>query len=147
MRYIDKLIDKYDLFIFAPPNTALRGNFIERHLFDVIPNAWKELGRSESPPPIPKPVAASATSARRISLPVQQIKQVVSTQPTLGRIMTRRMSAMVDPITVNDGAEKPRKSIAYRRQTVHFDRPPSESFTPNAMPQIPKLIGKNFLIF
>ncbi|XP_055312561.1 MYND-type zinc finger-containing chromatin reader ZMYND8-like [Sitodiplosis mosellana] len=96
--YINNLIKKYGSFNYADAITVLHGNFLERHLYEMIPNAWKELGHSVVPPPIPKSKPASATCARRMSLPVKQTKRnspVPQEVYTTGCVMTRRMSASV----------------------------------------------------
>lgn len=72
---------------------------MERHLFDMIPGAWKDLGKTVIPPPVLKPIPASATSTRRMSLPVQRTKRVFASAHlpvhTSGPI-TRRMSIFME---------------------------------------------------
>lgn len=96
----------------------------------MIPKAWEELGRSDVPAPIPKPKAASATSARRMSLPTwKENERIVPSLPvfTSGRIMTRRMSAIMD-VSLIVGSEEAKKvepvkrTRIYRRQSIQVDR-------------------------
>lgn len=49
---------------------------------------------------------ASATSARRQSVPVQRISSPILSSPISGQIMTRRMSMLFEPTTDNAKAQK-----------------------------------------
>lgn len=105
----------------------------------MIPNAWKELGRPDVPPPISKSMPASATSFRRMSLPVQRKKRTFAPPPppvftkdfTVGRIMTRRMSAALEGTLEGSSVEQQTneikketaiKATVYRRQSVQIER-------------------------
>lgn len=94
---------------------------LERHLYDMIPNAWHQLGKKEIPPPIQKPMPASAIRSRRMSVPARMIaretpKQIVTT----GRIMTRRLSMILDG-SFDPSTAAPKKVTDVRRQSIQFD--------------------------
>ena len=126
--------------------TPLHCNQLERHLYDTIPNAWKELGHPVVPEPIPKPMTASATVARRMSMPVQRTKN--KTPPKVyapGHIMTRRMSAILDG-TLPIEEKKPQRATTYRRQSVQVDRLQYETIISSSVSRVSKAKGKCFLI-
>ncbi|XP_031635445.1 uncharacterized protein LOC116348555 [Contarinia nasturtii] len=138
--YIENLIKNYRLFNYAEPATFLRGDMLERHLYDTIPNAWKELGKSDVPPPIPAP----ATVARRMSTPVQRSNRqsVMQTPEELlktGRCMTRRLSTIMEsrPDTPETKKRKvidtTQKTSAYRRQSLQCERPSARMSATSAM--------------
>ncbi|XP_055301655.1 MYND-type zinc finger-containing chromatin reader ZMYND8-like isoform X2 [Sitodiplosis mosellana] len=134
-QYINNITKKYGSFYYADPITVLHCNQLERHLYDTIPNAWKELGRSVVPPSIVKPVPASATSARRMSMPVHRNKRSFAPPPFVpGRIMTRRMSSILNEsfVAEEEKTEKPKKATVYRRQSVQVDRLPSQAINSTA---------------
>ncbi|XP_031634382.1 protein kinase C-binding protein 1-like [Contarinia nasturtii] len=113
--YIKKLIAKYGQFNLAEPLSFIHGNNLERHLYDTIPGAWKELGNAIVPPPIKK--LASATVSRRMSMPAKRSRRVYSTlEPSAveviasGRVITRRMSTIIDVQNEPTKAAKPIES-------------------------------------
>lgn len=126
--YIDNLIKKYGTFNYAEPITVLNGNFLERHLYDMIPNAWKELGRSDIPPPIPK----KNPDAYRNYFPVKQEKEETldpsQEASTSAGNLTRRMSA-VDYSHSESATEKKASSIelSSRELRVQLERLPSST--------------------
>lgn len=120
---------------------------LDRHLYDTIPGAWKMLGHSVVPPPIPKPLSALAISARRMSLPAQRTKRIFPTPPPqrpppqvfdIGRIMTRRLSAFIDGTLEEKEKSKAKKAIPYRRQSVQIDQFSSEMKVPPLKLQLVK---------
>lgn len=93
---------------------------LERHLYDMMPNAWNQLGKSEIPKPIPKPSPASATKARRQSVPVRKITSLII--PASGGIMTRRMSMLFEPTNSKEEIVSVAKTIKIgRRQSIQKD--------------------------
>lgn len=98
---------------------------LERHLFDMIPNAWKQLGKDVVPPSIQKP--GSATLARRQSVPARRMSTSTSTitsKTSTGRITTRRMSMMDDLSTLQNSSNQngnnwcqPIEKLAYEQKT------------------------------
>lgn len=128
----------YRAFNYAEPGTFLRGNSLERHMYDTIPNAWKALGKTEIPPPIE--IAASATSARRLSAPMQRTKRLLSTamqapvEPIrLGRTMTRRLSTLIESggeANLFTKKKEMAESAAARRMSLQCDRPLFEISAP-----------------
>lgn len=87
---------KFGSFHFADSNVLLNVNMLERHLYDVIPNAWKLLERSTIPPEIPK--SASATNGRRKTTATTTRKSLPSkvAAPMVGGPFTRRTSMAID---------------------------------------------------
>lgn len=93
--YIKNLIMKFGSFNFAEPFTVLHGNCLDRHLYDMLPNAWKH---PEIPAPIPK--TAPAASARRKTV-ITRRKTITSIEPKLvasnsGGVRTRCTSMVID---------------------------------------------------
>lgn len=80
----------------------------ERHLFEMIPVAWKNLGKMTEPAKLPKP-----TTARRRSVPTHEITTSEFPPPISGsgRIILRRSSAFHDERQSN----KMRNVINYRQ--------------------------------
>lgn len=137
------MIKIYGSFNYANTITPLHCNHLERHLYETIPNAWKKLGHSVVPESIPKPMAATATVARRMSMPVQRTE--IKTTPkvyTPGHIMTRRMSAILDGTLSIE--EKPQRATAYRRQSLHVDRLQYETIISSSVSRVPKAKGNSF---
>lgn len=85
--YIRNILNEYGSFSYAQPNVPLNGKMLDRHLFDMVPNAWKKIGKSTIPLSIPKPI-----SARRQSMPacVSKPFSVISSISGSGRIIKRR---------------------------------------------------------
>lgn len=85
---------KFGSFHFADSNTPLHVDMLERHLYDMIPNAWKLLGNTMAPPPIPKQAPSKVTPARRMTkMPVPIVN---------GGLLTRMMAVKQEPVDINE---------------------------------------------
>lgn len=134
---------KYRYFNYAAPKTLLHVDMLERHLYDMIPNAWKELGKNVIPKPIPKPVPASATMARRQSVPVRKITAPIMPVSISGRIMTRRMSMLFEPTTSQDIVSAAKNIGTGRRQSIQQDEMRVGNTTIKKVTPIPKAMNLN----
>lgn len=89
---------KFGSFHFADSNTPVQVDMLERHLYDMIPNAWKLLGNTMAPPPIPKQAPSKVTAARRMTVSLRKpvIKEPV---PIVnGGLLTRMMAVKQEPV-------------------------------------------------
>lgn len=88
---------------------------MDRHLYDTMPNAWKELGNAVIPLPIPKPYAAgAATLSRRHSIASQS-----SMATNAGPISARRVDTRVTGPNPNNAEQS--KRVINRRQSIQVD--------------------------
>lgn len=113
--YIQNIAAKYGPFTYAEPKTPLNVTMLDRHLFDMIPIAWKRDGNVVLPPPVPIP---KPIPARRTSVPARKIKTYDFIPPISGsgRIITQRVSLHdnVDRAKANGPDEK---SVVNYRQS------------------------------
>lgn len=77
---------------------------LERHLYDTIPDAWKMLGKTCIPPPIPKPMPAPVAATRRKSVlpPSEPIEHSPAAILASGRVITRRLSMIIEKTVESD---------------------------------------------
>lgn len=104
----------------AAANTPLNAQMLERHLYDTMPSAWQALGKKTVPSPIPK---ASKIGARRHSIGMGPPQPAAPPMPTIvdvGRVLTRRVSRLMEMNQQNDGGQKTQKLIT-RRQSIQVD--------------------------
>lgn len=117
----------------------------------MIPNAWKELGRSDIPPPIPKTKPA-AKDAHRNYFPVKQEKEETLDSSleasTSGCVVTSRMSA-VNYSNSESATEKRASSIelSSRELRVELERLPSSTINLPSFIQATSTKGEYFLMF
>lgn len=138
---------EFGSFNYAPRNTLLHGKMVERHLYDMIPNAWKKLGKSVLPLPIPKPVSASV-KARRQSVPARYITASTASAPmiTASRVMTRRMSIIFDMNQSNDKNSEQIVSSSIgpnSRQSIQAELPATREYLPGEKMTSSQLDQKN----
>lgn len=88
--HVQNLIMKFGSFHFAQLNTPLNATMLERHLFDMIPGAWKQLGHLEVPALIPKPIPRRKNSRKSIP-PLPPVPNVAKDPSN-----TRRLSILFD---------------------------------------------------
>lgn len=123
--YIKQLIKVYGTFNLAKSDTPLHADMLERHLYDTMPKAWLELGKTKIPPPIPKRYgAAAATISRRHSIadsmattsaPSSQSGSINFRGITMRRISTRSSE-------VDEGSNSASiRNIINRRQSIQVD--------------------------
>lgn len=111
--YVRNLVTEYGSFNFAEPNTKLNVQMYERHLFEMIPCAWKKLGKTCVPLSLSKPIPA-----RRKSVPAHKIAESQFPPPISGsgRIITRRAS------TINDNKQSnPMANVINYRQSIRLN--------------------------
>lgn len=133
--YIRNLVKKYGSFTYAKPKTTLNVQMIERHLFDMIPNAWKQLGRINIPKTKPIP-------ARRKSIAASKIVDVEFAPPISGsgRIISRRASTFHHAVP-----STPMNNIINYRQSIRlneFQQQQKPSTKETQRVPIPKIIIK-----
>lgn len=106
---------KYGNFAPAEPNTPLNVQMFERHLFEMIPTAWKKLGKLTMPMPMPMP---KPTPTRRRSVPIHEIATPEFPPPISGsgRIISRRASTFKD-----ERPSKPMGNVINYRQSVRLN--------------------------
>lgn len=112
--------------------SVVHGNHLERHLYDTIPNAWKELGKNDIPLPIPEVRPASAIKGRRMSVPVHKVTDSSQIPPvfTAGRRITRRMSTYLEEHpgeNIFTDSDEHLDETIHHRQSVRPDSSPKKS--------------------
>ncbi|XP_055301652.1 uncharacterized protein LOC129568114 [Sitodiplosis mosellana] len=92
--YIQNIIMKFGSFHFAnSTNLMLNEQHLDRHLYEMVPNAWKN---PIVPPEIP-PKPARSTNTRRKTVVTRKSAPNMPV-PIFGGILTRRMSVAIDAI-------------------------------------------------
>lgn len=104
----------------------LNEKMLERHLFEMLPNAWKKLHKTVVPPPIPKPVPAYQES-----VPAQEITASDFPPPISGsgRIIKRRVSMFVGNNHANTDVLNYRQSVLLKKfnapKNTHTEEKPA----------------------
>ena len=104
---------KFGSFNFAKANVLLKEKHLDRHLYEMIPNAWKD---PIIPPEIP-PKQVRARNGRRETM--ARIKcEPKNIKPIIGGALTRRMSLAIDAL-LTSGDDDATEYTAFDQKPDH----------------------------
>ncbi|XP_031634366.1 uncharacterized protein LOC116347779 [Contarinia nasturtii] len=106
--YRKNLIFKFGSFHFGPKNGRLDVRNLERHLYEMIPGAWKQLGHEYAPKPISK--------ERR-----QTIASVKGLSSSVGNVHSRRKSIAANTRRLSQTISMDNKKLSMNEATTSFD--------------------------